>query len=36
MSHGVPFSDVVNKFVSIREDDKYINSWMRKTYHFNA
>ena len=35
MSHGVPFEDVVNKFVSIREDDKYINSWMRRTYHFN-
>ena len=33
-SRGVPFEKIVEKFVRILHDDRYINRWMKKTYQF--
>ena len=35
MSRGVPFEKVVGKFVRVREDDIYINQWMKDTFHYS-
>ena len=33
-SRGVPFRDIVDTFLRIREDDKYISRWLYETYQF--